>query len=201
MRLFPLLALLAALVIAPAAGAHGFTTRALSDAHVGKTKPELTAQKTYSTRVVSRYSAGKPDHWRVAARHRTCWSHLPSKWSRVCDQARKRMLAHRWLLQVANDRLSRLYPVRPSIEGWLLSAFMCIHGYEGAWNANTGNGYHGGLQMDWGFMSTYGPEYVRRWGGAENWPIWAQLDAAVKAYHSGRGFGPWPNTARNCGLL
>jgi hypothetical protein len=83
---------------------------------------------------------------------------------------------------------------------WLTDAFACIHHYEGAWNANSGNGYYGGLQMDPGFMSSYGGAYVRRWGTADNWPAWAQIDTAVRAYRSGRGFSPWPNTSRACGL-
>ena len=48
------------------------------------------------------------------------------------------------------------------LPGWLRQAFLCIHSYEGAWTSNTGNGYYGGLQMDWGFMRSYGPEFVRR---------------------------------------
>jgi hypothetical protein len=84
---------------------------------------------------------------------------------------------------------------------WLTDAFTCIHRYEGAWNSNTGNGYYGGLQMDEGFMSRYGAAYERQWGTADRWPAWAQIDAAVRAYRSGRGFWPWPNTARACGLL
>lgn len=80
------------------------------------------------------------------------------------------------------------------------AAWDCIHRHEGAWDANTGNGYHGGLQMDWSFMRAYGPEFVARWGGAENWPPWAQVRAADRAYEAGRGFGPWPNTAAACGL-
>jgi hypothetical protein len=83
----------------------------------------------------------------------------------------------------------------------LSSAFLCIHRYEGAWNANTGNGYYGGLQMDRRFQSLYGSEFVARWGTADNWPAWAQLQVAVRAYNSGRGFYPWPNTARACGLI
>jgi hypothetical protein len=83
----------------------------------------------------------------------------------------------------------------------LSSAFLCIHHYEGAWNSNTGNGYYGGLQMDRGFQSLYGRDFVSRWGTADNWPAWAQLQAAVRAYRSGRGFYPWPNTARACGLI
>ena len=87
------------------------------------------------------------------------------------------------------------------IPGWLNDSFMCIHHYEGAWNANTGNGYYGGLQMDVTFQSLYGAEFQSRWGTADNWPVWAQLKAAVRAYQSGRGFTPWPNTARACGLI
>ena len=34
---------------------------------------------------------------------------------------------------------------------------MCIHSHEGAWDANTGNGYYGGLQADMEFMSAYAP--------------------------------------------
>jgi hypothetical protein len=83
----------------------------------------------------------------------------------------------------------------------LRQAFLCIHSYEGAWTSNTGNGYYGGLQMDWGFMRTYGADFVRRWGSADNWPVEAQLAAAARAHASGRGFTPWPNTARACGLL
>jgi hypothetical protein len=89
---------------------------------------------------------------------------------------------------------------RPHIPSFLNDAFLCIHRFEGAWTSNTGNGYYGGLQMDRRFMSTYGGDFVGRWGTADNWPVWAQLEAAARAY-SGRGFTPWPNTARACGLL
>ena len=89
----------------------------------------------------------------------------------------------------------------PAIPAWLHDSFLCIHRFEGAWNSNTGNGYYGGLQMDRTFQSLYGSEFVDRLGTADNWPVWAQLQAAVRAYKSGRGFTPWPNTARVCGLL
>jgi hypothetical protein len=88
-----------------------------------------------------------------------------------------------------------------AIPASLSAAFECIHHYEGAWNANTGNGYYGGLQMDLSFQGSYGAEFLRRWGTADNWPAWAQLQAAVRAYQSGRGFYPWPNTAQACGLI
>jgi hypothetical protein len=88
-----------------------------------------------------------------------------------------------------------------AIPASLNASFLCIHRYEGAWNANTGNGYYGGLQMDLTFQGRYGADFLRLWGTADNWPPWAQLQAAVRAYQSGRGFYPWPNTARACGLL
>jgi hypothetical protein len=90
---------------------------------------------------------------------------------------------------------------RPRMPEWLKDSFLCIHRFEGAWSANTGNGYYGGLQMDLSFQANYGADFLRRWGTADNWPAWAQLQAAVRAHRSGRGFSPWPNTARACGLL
>jgi hypothetical protein len=105
-----------------------------------------------------------------------------------------------WQRRAARETLwlalhaSRLSLIAPH---WLTSDFLCIHRYEGAWSSNTGNGYYGGLQMDYGFMSRYGAVFLRRWGTA----VWAQLQASVRAYRSGRGFWPWPRTARACGLL
>lgn len=86
------------------------------------------------------------------------------------------------------------------VPSWLKQVFMCIHRYEGAWTSNTGNGYYGGLQMDQSFMLAYGRDYVRRYGWAHNWPADAQIEVAARAYYSGRGFGPWPNTRRMCGV-
>jgi hypothetical protein len=104
-------------------------------------------------------------------------------------------------LAAATAHVLRHGYARPPVPAFLQGAFLCIHRYEGAWDANTGNGYYGGLQMDVGFQSRYGGDYLRRWGTADNWPAWAQLQAAVRAYRSGRGFDPWPSTARACGLL
>lgn len=82
-----------------------------------------------------------------------------------------------------------------------MGAWLCIHRGEGAWDSNTGNGYYGGLQMDLSFQRTYGPEFMARWGTADNWPVWAQITAARRARDSGRGYYPWPTTARRCGLI
>jgi hypothetical protein len=83
----------------------------------------------------------------------------------------------------------------PHYQQWL-----CIHGGEGAWDSNTGNGYYGGLQMDYSFMRTYGPALLQKKGPAHNWTPLEQMWVAERAWRD-RGFYPWPNTARYCGLI
>jgi hypothetical protein len=78
---------------------------------------------------------------------------------------------------------------------------MCIHRYEGAWDAHTGNGYYGGLQMDMSFMRHYAPPSLLQKGTADNWSPVEQMWVAERAFQEGRGFYPWPNTARECGLI
>lgn len=98
---------------------------------------------------------------------------------------------------LTNARTAYLATMRPAhYSGWL-----CIHRYEGSWT-DSGDPYWGGLQMDRGFMSTYGSDMIARYGGYANvWPPLAQMIVAERAFASGRGYGPWPNTARACGLL
>jgi Transglycosylase-like domain len=83
----------------------------------------------------------------------------------------------------------------PHLQEWL-----CIHRFEGNWKAATGNGYYGGLQMDITFQRQFGSYLLRKKGTADNWSPLEQIWAAEKARRS-RGFWPWPNTARSCGLL
>jgi hypothetical protein len=127
------------------------------------------------------------------------------------SDAFRRWALHLWQRRAANAALAlstyhkpkpaSSTPTRTLSSNPLASSFMCIHRYEGSWTANTGNGFYGGLQMDWSFMSTYGGDFLARWGTADNWPVWAQIETASRAHRSGRGFTPWPNTARYCGLL
>lgn len=84
------------------------------------------------------------------------------------------------------------------VVGSVKSALLCIHRYEGSWS-DPGSPYWGGLQMDMNFQSAYGPEFLKRWGTADHWPVWAQLTAGARAVKA-RGYAPWPNTARYCGL-
>ena len=76
---------------------------------------------------------------------------------------------------------------------------LCIHRHEGTWD-DPGWPYWGGLQMDRNFMRAYGLRFYRRWGTADHWPRWAQIEAGVRGVLA-RGYSPWPNTARICGLL
>jgi hypothetical protein len=74
-----------------------------------------------------------------------------------------------------------------------------VHEHEASWT-DGGAPYYGGLQMDRNFMAAYGRRYLRRWGTADRWPVWAQLLAAERGRRA-RGWWPWPSTARMCGLL
>jgi len=79
-------------------------------------------------------------------------------------------------------------------------AWSCIHRYEGSWT-DAGGPYYGGLQMDLGFQRRYGGELLVRKGTANNWTPLEQMWVAERALRAGRGFYPWPNTARYCGLM
>jgi hypothetical protein len=92
-------------------------------------------------------------------------------------------------------RLVRRRAARPPHRrGWI-----CIHRYEGSWR-DSGDPYWGGLQMDRGFMSNYAPRLLLRRGWANRWSALEQMWVAEHA-HRGRGYTPWANTARYCGLL
>ena len=79
------------------------------------------------------------------------------------------------------------------------SQWLCIHGYEGSWT-DPNSPYYGGLQMDLEFQDTYGHDLLRAKGTADHWTPLEQMWVAERAYRT-RGFYPWPNTARYCGLL
>jgi hypothetical protein len=80
------------------------------------------------------------------------------------------------------------------------SAWLCIHRYEGPWN-DPNPPYYGGLQMDLTFQRIYGRQLLRRKGTANHWTPLEQMWVAERAYRSGRGYYPWPNTARYCSLI
>ncbi|MGH3072615.1 MAG: transglycosylase family protein [Gaiellaceae bacterium] len=103
-----------------------------------------------------------------------------------------------WARRAAQAERQAQHP--PHRRQWL-----CIHRYERhprqGWATRTGNGYYGGLQMDLAFQRLYGRELLRRKGTADRWTAAEQMWVAERAHRSGRGFHPWPNTGRYCGLI
>ena len=82
---------------------------------------------------------------------------------------------------------------------------LCIHKYEGSWRDPNGP-YYGGMQMDWNFQNTYGTWLLHHVGTADRWTPHQQLTVSYRAYKGWKGFPargwyPWPQTARECGLL
>ena len=80
----------------------------------------------------------------------------------------------RWVLRVWESRAKRAWrkaPRPPHYDEW-----MCIHRYEGA-------------------------SLLAEKGTADNWSPLEQMWVAERAHASGRGFYPWPNTARYCNLF
>ena len=78
--------------------------------------------------------------------------------------------------------------------------WQCLQRYEGPWR-DAHDPYWGGLQMDRSFMRQYAPRYLLRRGWANTWTPVEQMWVAERALRAGRGFYPWPNTARVCGLV
>ena len=121
----------------------------------------------------------------------------PTRSVQAAEQARS-LAYRRWVLHLWRRRARRAsYRAHhfPRLQAWL-----CIHRYEGAWN-DPNPPYYGGLQMDIGFQRLYGGDLLRRKGTADRWTPLEQMWVAERAYRSGRGFYPWPNTARYCGLI
>jgi hypothetical protein len=65
----------------------------------------------------------------------------------------------------------------------------------------SGGAYWGGLQMDVEFQHTYGEDMIRLHHGglANTWTAAEQITVANRAWQT-RGYQPWPNTSRMCGL-
>jgi hypothetical protein len=95
-------------------------------------------------------------------------------------------------------RATAARPLRLRLERF--GAWICIHRHEAAWN-DPGDPYWGGLQMDRGFMRAYGSDMIARHHGglANTWTPAEQIVVAERAYRT-RGFAPWPNTSRSCGV-
>jgi hypothetical protein len=105
----------------------------------------------------------------------------------------KRWVRDLWRVRAVRTRRLALNP--PYRSAWL-----CIHRYEASWR-DSAPPYYGGLQMDVSFQRRYAPRLYSVKGTADHWTPLEQIWAAERARRSGRGFSPWPNTARLCGVL
>ena len=139
----------------------------------------------------------------IASRRRDTW-----RWQRLMgrrptptsrSEARSRNPHYRrWVLRLwtTRARQARRQAARPPRR----AAWLCIQRFEGPWN-DPNAPYYGGLQMDMHFQRLYGHDLLKRKGTADRWTPLEQMWVAERAYRSGRGFYPWPNTARYCGLI
>jgi hypothetical protein len=55
--------------------------------------------------------------------------------------------------------------------------------------------------MDKAFMRRYAPRHLLRRGWANRWTPVEQMWVAERALRERRGFYPWPNAGRMCGLI
>ena len=89
-----------------------------------------------------------------------------------------------------------LTPRRPLFDPVWLAQATCIHEHEGAWDANTGNGYFGGMQF---LPSTYRSVGGRADGRADLDSPQEQLRRAHIVWARDGGWGEW-GTAGACGV-
>jgi hypothetical protein len=120
-------------------------------------------------------------------------SHTSRSAERSNEAGWRRSVLARWRQKAALRKRQAQHPPR-------LVAWLCINRFEGPWR-DPNAPYYGGLQMDLSFQRTYAPELLRKKGTADKWSPIEQIWVAERAYRAGRGFTPWPNTARFCGLL
>jgi hypothetical protein len=136
-----------------------------------------------------------------AARSKKCLPKLERRWGLYeVPAGLRRMVIRQELQRWREARKAESRCLSVMLWRWYeTSGAACVKSKEGAWTSNTGNGYYGGFQADMNFQRAYGPEYLRAYGTANNWPPIAQIHMAFRGYKA-RGWAPWPNTARMCGL-
>ena len=88
----------------------------------------------------------------------------------------------------------------PKLWAWYRSSgARCVHSYEGSWT-DPAAPYYGGFQMDLAFQRRWAPHRLAAKGTADHWKAFRQVLVVRRAVRH-IGWGPWPNTARYCGLL
>jgi hypothetical protein len=146
--------------------------------------------------VRSTYQGKTAQSWARAAHG---WQRTAAKRSRLGDWLQRRLTARVLEVRTLHRTIRRLSAHDTVLTSPLERNFLCIHGGEGSWT-DPNAPFYGGLQMDDSFQKTYGRPFYDAWGSADHWPASVQIAVAIHAYLS-RGYWPWPNTARACGLL
>jgi hypothetical protein len=185
-------------ISAAAAAASTVFTPAFDGATAGfAVAPTTTAQAAATPRAlaywrhhVERFRAGA-QHWLTIIRARPVRLRSAPRTLAVHSVHRLRHLSLYWRHR---DRVAFRRAHHPPLFG----AWLCIHHYEGSWQ-DAGGPYYGGLQMDLSFQARYGGWLLRTKGTANHWTVLEQIWVAVHGWRA-RGFAPWPNTARYCGV-
>ena len=101
-----------------------------------------------------------------------------------------------YLMNVRSHAWRTLHPPTPihQVVVGHLAMWLCIHGKEGAWNANTGNGYLGGLQMTPGWGGVSRPDLL---SSGEQIAL-AERGYAASGYSISWLRSQWPNTSYGC---
>lgn len=82
---------------------------------------------------------------------------------------------------------------------WWLPQALCIHAHEGAWNADTGNGYGGGMQFLVSTWRSVGGRGTSTGDIARSSPREQLFRAWLVYRRDGNSWREW-GTARACGL-
>ena len=198
-----LLAVIAVLVLPAAAAAAPTTLSASSATRLAPPPPKVKAP-TRAIRSRAVLAPRSPFLLRKIVHHQQAtwrWQQLMgkplTKSSRSAHTSRTKAY-RKWVLRLWKSRHHAAR--RKALNPPHAYAWRCIHRYEGSWT-DGGAPYYGGLQMDINFQQTYGSYLLATKGTADNWTPAEQMWVAARAHMSGRGFYPWPNTARACGLI
>jgi hypothetical protein len=181
-----------------------FTAGVIAPASLAEDEPQLAPTETTATTLTSTESdigdfllddidRFRKETWRWERLMRKPLSHTSHSAERSNEAELRRWVLRMWRHKAALRKRQARHPPR-------LGAWLCIHRFEGPWT-DPNAPYYGGLQMDLQFQRTYAPELLRSKGTADKWSAIEQIWVAERAHSSGRGFTPWPNTARYCGLL
>jgi hypothetical protein len=168
----------------------GFALAGLSTVDVARTAETRLDAGTVVVRKIKRYQRATWRWQRLMGVPRT-----PNRkrYLRVRDREYRRYVLGQWRQRAIRARRRAHDP--PHERAWL-----CLQRFEGSWR-DPHDPYWGGLQMDRTFMRHYAPQHLLRRGWANSWTPIEQMWVGERALRAGRGFYPWPNAARMCGLI